>query len=178
MITQFKKRMRDRVWQIWESSKAFTDLVSAANRQKVNEEDGWLAATMMQSKAADLPQVKLEEPRTVNSAWEEMNTFDTEDDEFPTPQSSGTVRWTFTMSATFLSADLDLDQQDALVDIAQIALLDAGPTLKVPNVFTTGPFECQQTEVGKNIEAGTRRLKTVMTFPIVAVFEIRELLQT
>lgn len=178
MITKLKKQVRDRIWEIWEKEKEFTDLVTIGNRLKVNEEGSWLRATMMQLKPADLPNVRLEEPRTVNSAFEEMNTFDTEDDDFPQPASSGTVRWTFHMRAVFMSADVALDEQDALVDIAQIALLKAGPSLKMSKVFNSGPYECEQTEVGKNIDRGTRRLQTILTFPVVAVFEIRDLLQS
>jgi hypothetical protein len=182
----YHQQIFDRIWTIWEGTTAITSLVKVGNRLKMQETNGWLKATMMSSKPADLPSIRLEMPRTIHAAWEDINTFDVEEDDFneatdgdgnPKPIGGGPVKWTFNMKATFLSVPLKIFEQDPLVELAIFSLLSAGPGIGLPFVLDVGPFTTDQVEIEKSDTRGVKRLRTEMTFPIVAQFEMRDLVQ-
>lgn len=174
MLVSFKKQVRDQVWTLFEGYAPITTAIRSSNRKRTNTEAGWIKAAMAFNTPDALPIIRVDMPRTTSSGFSKFNTFDAEDDDFIANGGTGSIDWKFVVRVTLFSEVKKVDEQDQLIDDAQMAILLAGPKLGLEFVVTTGQITTQQQEV---VDNGIRKLRTYIDIPFNAQFDYQELRQ-
>jgi hypothetical protein len=181
VLVSVKKQVRNQVWEIVTSYAPVVTAIAGRTSNLIDPatKEGVARANRNQSPDTT-PRIRIDMPRTISSGYKSASFgFDVEDADFLDNDGSGTIEWNFELTLTFVSELVKLDEQDQLVDDAQIALIRAGPKLGLDFVKLAGPFTSQQQEVTSDTAAqaaGTRRLRTVLRVQVAAEFDLQWLI--